>query len=439
MKREICFTLIMVLLMGTACVYGGEASPGSAEIQTTGASVTDTSGAAATGPAITGPAITEEDAAASASVISAKPIPLSMKEAVKIMQTTGARAQTAELNKKSDIALAEGYSEAVTKIGKVLDGLDLLDKYKDLGYVSPATVMEKSVEAQENGATTVNKKVMRLRRDFAKGQIDSNYKAEMNQIEYETLKVYYGVLLAADNLKTEEDNLKTQQDILKNTKAQYEAGMLAKKDVLSAESGVTSAKSSMQSAQTKLEYARMSFNYLLGYSATQAVNFTDKLEVVSAAAIDTEAAVSSALNRRNEIKGTDFAVQVHKILLEDLTSYPRSSSTYMKQQIALLSAEKTKKDAPVLIEIEVRNKAAELEDKTSALKAARAMQDYAQEGYRLINISYQAGMTTLAELQQAQLNVYKAGLAVSKAISDYDLAVYDFHYAADVGTGRLPL
>jgi outer membrane protein TolC len=73
------------------------------------------------------------------------------------------------------------------------------------------------------------------------------------------------------------------------------------------------------------------------------------------------------------------------------------------------------------------------------LEAAKAVKAYAEEGYRLLKISYDAGMTTLAELQQAQSNVYKAGLGVSAAIADYDLAVYEFGYAQDVGTYRLSL
>lgn len=421
MKRKFYLTLILILLSSPVTAFGGEASVGTV-------SENETS-----------PSSAEITVAVSPSAIAPEPIRLSIQEAVKIMQTTGARAEKAELNKKSDTAVAKGYSETASRIDKVLGKLELLDKYSALGYVPPSTAIEMSLEAQSAGATAVNKRVSELRSEFAKGQIDNNYKAEMNQIEYETLKVYYGVLLATDNLKTEEDNLKAQQDILKNTKAQYQAGMLAKKDVLSAESAVTAAESSVQAARTKLDYAKMSFNYLLGYPVTQPVIFTDKLEVVTHAAIDTEALVKTAIASRNEIKGADFAVKAHQILLDSLQAYPRSSATYMDQQVALLSAEKTKKDAPELIEIEVRNKAAELRNKAAALEAAKAIQSYAQEGYRLLNISYQAGMTPLAELQQAQLNVYKAGLAVSAAIADYDLAVYDLQYAADVGTARLPL
>ncbi len=57
-----------------------------------------------------------------------------------------------------------------------------------------------------------------MRRDFVSSQIENNYRAEMNQIEYDTLKAYYGVLLARENLKTEQNNLKAQEDILKSTR-----------------------------------------------------------------------------------------------------------------------------------------------------------------------------------------------------------------------------
>ena len=412
-KKAFCFVLALTMIIGTTAVFA------------------DTPAASVSGTTANMPAATESA------------ISLSLKDAIRIMQTTGTRAETAALNKKSDLALARGYGESVKTIAKVLDGLDLLDQYSGYlvatGKTTMSEILDKNIEAQDAGATSVNKKILALRRDFANGQIDNNYQAEMNQIEYDTLKVYYGVLLAQDNLKTEQKNLKTQQDILKNTKAQYEVGMLAKKDVLSAQSAVTAAQSSVNAAETKLEYAKMSFNFLLGYPIMQPVIFTDALDVVTSPAIDIDTSIENAMAKRNEVKGTQFAVQIHKILMESTKEYSQSTSVYLEEEIALKSAEKLAKDVPVQIEIDLRNKASGLEDKMAALEAAKAMKAYAEEGYRLISISYDAGMTTLAELQQAQANVYKAGLGVSAAISDYDLAVYEFKYAQDVGTSRLSL
>ncbi|MBR0599189.1 TolC family protein [Sinanaerobacter chloroacetimidivorans] len=359
---------------------------------------------------------------------------LSLNDAIRIMQTTGTRAETAELNKKSDQAIAAGYSEAVKTISETLNDLALIRLYQ------PSSSISYSAAAESAGATAVNEKVSKLRRDFAKEQIDKNYKAEMNQIEYDTVQAYYGVLLAQDNLITCQDNLKAQLDILKNTNAKFKVGMLAKKDVLSAESAVTSAMSDIRNAQTKLDYAKMGFNFLLGYPVTQDTILSDTLKEVTAPAIDIEGSVKSAVANRNEIQGVKFAAEVHGILLSSLqVRYPKNSSTYLKQQATTLEAQKSVKDAPSQIEIEIRNKAAELGDKKAALDAAKSTREYAQEGYRLISLSYDAGLATLAEVQEAQVNVYKAGLGVSQAISDYDLAVYAFKYAQDVGVNRLPL
>ncbi|WP_165445259.1 TolC family protein [Bacilliculturomica massiliensis] len=380
------------------------------------------------------------------------PIRLSLKEAVQIMQTTGTAAETAEINRQSDKAIAEGYSETVNTIKKTLDGLDALSSaakmYSQLPQPEAAAMVAKlnaaywsgSAEAQSGGATQVNRKITELRRDFAKEHVDSNYQAEMNQIEYNTVQVYYGVLLARDNLKIAQDNLKAQQDILKDTQAQFNVGMVAKKDVLSAQASLETAKSDLAAAETKLENAKMGFNYLLGYPVKQEVVFTDELTEVSGPAITVDEAVRSAQENRNEISGANFARDVHGILLDSLTyQYPSNSSTYLNQKVTYMNAEKTAKDAPSQIEIDIRNRSSELDDLKAAVQSARATREYAEEGYRLTRLSYEAGMGTLSEVQAMQVTAYRASLGVAAAVTNYDLAVYDYNYAVSVGTTRLPL
>ncbi|WP_206460046.1 TolC family protein [Anaerovorax sp. IOR16] len=381
----------------------------------------------------------KEDASKVATNIPKK---LSLDEAIKIMQTTGASAETAELNRKSDDAIARGYAETVTSIKEAFDGLDKLQYLINIGYpgVSSSDYMSASSSAEAAGATVTNQKIMKLRRDFAKAQGENNYKAELNSIEYTTVQLYSGVLLAQDNLRIAKDNLKVQQDILKNTQTQYKVGMVAQKDVLSAQSSLEAAKSDVQSAETKLETARMSFNFLLGYPVMQEITFTDTLKELPAPKDSLEASIDHAIKNRNEIKGANFAKEVHGILLESLKyRYPQNSSTYLKQQVAYLNAEKTAKDAPNKIEIDIRSQKSSLDDLKTALESARARETYAKEGYRLTNLSFEAGMCTLAELQQTQVLSYKASLGVAAAINDYNLAIYQFKYATDVGTTRLPL
>jgi outer membrane protein TolC len=336
---------------------------------------------------------------------------LSLKEAVEIMQTEGTRAEVAELNKESDQAVAEGHSETVT-----------------------------ALRDENSGATVASQKASNLSKEFAKIQIDKNWQAEMNQIEYDTVNAYYGVLLAQDNVRIAMDNLKAQQQILDNANVRFEVGMVAKKDVLSAESGVITAKSEIKEAQAKLQSAKMNFNYLLGFPVMETVFFSDALEPIEYESVDLDLAIKNALGARNEIRGAEYAYEINKLLMDNVgVRYPQNAAAYMKQKVATLNAEKAFKDAPSQIEIDVRSKATELENSNAALEAAEAVLGYAEEGYRLSNLSYDAGMSTLEEIQQAQLGVYKAELGVSSAISKYNLAVYAFRYAQGVGVQRITL
>lgn len=379
------------------------------------------------------------------------PIRLSLQEAVHIMQTTGNRAQTAEINRQSDKAVAEGYSETVNTIRTTLDKLDSIQAQINMLPHVPGITQDQIAsansaywagvtQAQDGGATAVNEKVMKLRRDFAKGQVESNYQAEMNGIEYTTVQVYYGVLLGQDNLKIAQDNVKAQQDILKDAQAQFSVGMAAKKDVLAAQSALESAKSDLQASETKLDTAKMSFNFLLDYPVLQEVVYTDQLTQITGPAISLDDAIKSAQQNRNEVKGAGFAKDVHKILLDTLQfQYPSNSATYLNQKVAYMNAEKTAKDAPKQIEIDIRSRYAKLSDLKKAIASAEATKKYAEEGYRLTKLSYEAGMCTLSEVQAMQVTAYKASLGVAAAKSAYDLAVYDFNYATAVGTSRLPL
>lgn len=375
------------------------------------------------------------------------PIRLSLKDAVKIMQTAGTSAETAQINRNSDKAVAEGYSESVTAIRNTLDKLDYMqDILSRLPGGAPGAAelngayWKGLTAAQSQGATGINEKIMKLRRDFAKGQIDSNYQAEMNQIEYITVQAYYGALLAQENLKIAGDNVKAQQDILKNVEAQFKEGMAARKDALFARASLEAAKSDLETAQSKLENAKRSFNFLLGYPVMQEVVFTDKLAEAAFPSIELDKAISAAKENRNEIKGARFAKEVHGVLLENLRyQYPVNSSTYLNEQAACLNAEKSAKDAPSQVEIDIRNRWDQMVDLKAAIISAQAVKSYAEEGYRLIQLSYEAGMCTLSELQQVQVSAYKASLGVAAATTNYDLAVCDFGYAISVGTARLPL
>lgn len=302
-------------------------------------------------------------------------------------------------------------------------------------------VMDKAYDAQVAGATSNNKKIMKMRRSFANDNLENNYQAELNQIEADTISIYYKVLLAQEQYNIAKENVAVQQKTLKNVQAKKNVGLLSKKDVFQAQSSLTDAQSALRSAETTLKYAKMSFNYLLGYNVQQDVVFTDTITSITddKAVTDPETAVKNALENRLELKGAGLAVDVYEILLADVSNYPKSSSTYLNAKINLAEAEKTEKDAYSQLEIDVRNKYNTLQDKKAAVEAAQNLLKYATEGERLVSLTYEEGLSTVDELLSTQVSLYKAKLNLANANSEYALALKSYEYAQGVGTTRLPL
>ncbi len=355
-------------------------------------------------------------------------IELSLEEAIEIMKTEGSRAETAELNKLSDDAIAKGYAESAKSIS------DLLEKLSYIGGI------EASSYAEQLGATDVNERIVKLRRDFAREQLDANHQAELNQIEAITIESYYGVLQAEENLRVAKENLANQQAIYKNTMKKYEKGTVAKFDTLFAETELKNAENNVAYAETILKTAKMNFNMLLGFDLMQDVKLTDDLVALDLPEGTLTEFIEAALDNRNEIKATLFARDIQEILLNNLKyRYPTNSSTYLKQQVAFETSKKTANDAPLQIEMEIRIKYMDLQDKKRAVEAAKVALANAEEGFRLASITYDAGMNTITDVQDAQIRCYQAGQAVAKAITDYDLAIYAFKHAIGVGTTRIPL
>ena len=360
-------------------------------------------------------------------------IHLSLDEAIEIMQTKGSRAEAAALNKASDEAIAKGHKESAETISEYLRNLEQAIAYDKV------TISEIAA-AEAGGATKTNEKIMKLRRDFAKEQVQANYQAELNEIEAMTIQVYYGVLQAEENLRVAKENLTNQKTIYDNTIKKYQQGTVAKVDTLTAETQVLQAEQQVALAETALKNAKMNFNLLLGYDLMQEVVLTDKLVMVDEPEGTLVEFIESALDNRNEIKGAAIGAQVQEILFTGLEyRYPKTSSTYLKQEVATLQARKAAADVPVQIEMDIRVRYMDLADKKRAVEVAEAYLANAKEGCRLALISYDVGMNTLTDVHEAQIASYQAALGLAKAITDYDLAVYEFKHAIGVGTTRIPL
>ena len=231
---------------------------------------------------------------------------LSLKEAVNTMKTTGYLAQMATINKKSDEAVAKGYSESVSTMGHYLKLID------DLPLSAARTL-------QDEGVTQTNQDMKKIQRDFAQANINNNYEADMNSIEQKTVQLYYGVIQAEDNVRVCNENLAVQNALLANVQQKSSNGKATKLEVSSQQSAVISAEQSVKEATVTLTKAKMQFNILLGYGVMQNTTYTEGLVLLDMPKIDLTKAIETAVAKRldyTRLQMTDKCIQYIAIIQE---------------------------------------------------------------------------------------------------------------------------
>jgi outer membrane protein TolC len=206
-------------------------------------------------------------------------------------------------------------------------------------------------------------------------------------------------------------------------------------DVLSAESAVQDADVKVNAAASGVKAAKMSFNIQLDLPLMQEVVLTDTLHKTDAPEIDLKTSIAAALENRNELRQLTFVLAKEDLEIADLAMASRYGSEYLTAAMEHKTAEKNLKDTKTYIELEIRMKYMSLQNLENEIASLEKAVANAKEGYRLADLSYNAGMSTLVDVQNVQLMSYQAQLGLAAKILEYNLAVSDFEIATGYGTG----
>ena len=339
------------------------------------------------------------------------PIKLSLQDAYKKILNDSPGKTVAELNKKDALAISQGYVENI----------------QDLNDAAGLVPTKKA------------KAVQRALRDYAGKLADPNYQAELNNLQMDTMTNYYQVKQLEDLEKIAQETLDLKEKLLTNTQLKFKLGVVAKSDVLQAESAVNSAKDSLLTAQNNLRLKKMAFNTFMGYDLMQNVTLTDSLKQVDLPTKSMESSIKDALANRNEIKAANFGLNIANLTLDVYSSYPSNSSSYLKAKVAVVEGEKALHDANDGIEMDVRGKYMNMQQKNAAIESGQKIVENAKEGLRLVQLQYDAGMATLTDVNTAQIAYNQSEVALSNNMLDYNLAVEAYNYASGVGTTIAPI
>ena len=355
-------------------------------------------------------------------------ISLNLEDVVSQMMTTGTAIQTAMLNKKSDEAIANGYSESYDTIESTLE------------YMNFLSLSEAASFGLGNGVSSLDAKIVKLTKDFARSNLESNYRAELNSIEKSAVQLFYTTLQAQEYYKVAQEDLLAKKTTLNNVQKKYNLGVASKLDLMTAQNALTSAENSLVSATFSYNAAKMNFNIQLGYPLMQEVLLLEESETSIDSPIDLTAALASAKENRNEIKVVGFAFTIQEALYNNASlTKSQNSSEYQKQKVAYLQAKQNALQIKDQMEMDVKMKFMGIVQKRFALFSAENNVALTKESYRISQLMYNTGMNTLAELMASEVMYNQAKLGRIAASAEYALALYDFEYASGVGIVRLAL
>lgn len=282
--------------------------------------------------------------------------------------------------------------------------------------------------------------IFKLMGDFAKSQMDKNYQAELNNLKTQVKQQYFGLLQARDNMKINEDNIKVVEKLYKDTQTKFKLGMVAKQELLTAEYNYLKAQTDYEAAVNIYKKAKMGFNVFMGFDVMQEITLTDTLTEVKTTEIEIADAVSRALINRNEVAGAEYSKEIQRLTFEKIsTRYLSDTKTHIDQKVAYETAQNDYENVFKLIEMDVRSKYLTMTEKKHAVEAGRKAVESAEEGLRLVQLTYDAGMAVLTDVQEVQTRVLQSRLGLSKAILDYNLAVDDFVDSMGVGRVTIPI
>jgi len=296
---------------------------------------------------------------------------------------------------------------------------------------------------------------------------NENINTVRNDLKRDVRRAYFQVAQAKEQVQVNEIALKDQQERLTNTQQQFDAGVLAKVDVLRQQVQVSQAQSNLLAAQNALELAHESFNNTIGRAVETPfdVQPSTTLPLVNS---DNESLVKTAQSNRPELKALhETAIALAEIthaeersLQPSLNLSITASHNYdpgfqsQKSQTVGVAAltlpifdsgvtrARVKQDRQVQeqnriqtaqvslgISLEVRQAHTNLDNAKARLDVATAQVASAEETYRLAVVRLNAGQGILLEVIDAQADLTRARTGLVTARYDYMTAYSDLQRA----------
>ncbi len=304
-------------------------------------------------------------------------------------------------------------------------------KKKEIAYKQAKDAGAK-VEDTPLEATYEGKLLARLKPKIAERegeQAAKVYDITINGVKVQAENAYYSLIQAREKQEIAENTLKRADEQLRLAQLRYDLGTAAKVEVLGAEAGQAAARAGLTAARNDYKQKMLELNKCLALDLETSVKPSGVFEFAKEEFVLQDLLDRAMVEEMSIINAQD-AYEMAKWSY-DLVRSLYGSSFYESRKaeqdmIAVsLSLDKTQDDLVTKVHKSYYGSLALEEQYQYLLKTVEAK----QEAYRLTQLSYENGLATLTEVQEASDALKEAEVNLSDCIYQYNILKSSMRYS----------
>jgi len=315
------------------------------------------------------------------------------------------------------------------------------------------------------GALRASRRLAELGVEAAQGQ----YLQTAQEVVYGAVRAYLEVLKAQALRAVAAEAVNLAQEQLRLATVNFEAGTVAKFDVFSARTALANAQQGLLRAENAVELARAGFNLALGRRPTEPVELAP-LEREEAEIPGLEESLQLAYAQRPELQILQYNLAMARQSVQLVAAgrrptialnanYTRQTATAFAESYSynaslvvsfplfdggqvraslrearanLARVEDLRRQTEQAIELEVKQALLNLEEARQRILTAQEEVTQAEEGLRVANLRYEAGVSPIIEVQNARLALTQA--RANLVTATYDRARAEAEWRKATGT-----
>lgn len=292
--------------------------------------------------------------------------------------------------------------------------------------------------------------------------------AQINDITLNVKNAFYNVLRAQQNQQVQNETVSQLDAHLKDAQENFDAGTIAKYDVLRAETEVANARQRFISAKNGVDLAKAALNNVMGRPVSTEIDLEEPARKPFVT-LDLNKAIDTASKSRPEVLAAadmikvndEFTAIAKKNLLPSLNAqwtlnhnFDTSVFNSRKESwTAMLTAKmsifdggfnkakideakvdannsRSAKDQIILgVTLDAQQSYLSLNESQERIKTAETALVQANEAYRLANVRYKNGVSTQLEVLDTETALTAAKMNLVNALYDYQVALAELERA----------